>query len=111
MIGPTINTATGFTRAKVRLLDTGHTAGTFLTDEFAYFAPAKLLLALRVTVFIAGFLIPLFFIGLIALGTKGGSVFALLAVLSTFSGVAAERWLFFAEARHVIRLYHGAQHT
>ena len=111
VIGPTINTATGFTRAKVRLLDTGHTAGTFLTDEFAYFAPAKLLLALRVTVFIAGFLIPLFFIGLIALGTKGGSVFALLAVLSTFSGVAAERWLFFAEARHVIRLYHGAQHT
>lgn len=108
--GPTINTATGFTRAQVRLLDTGHTAGTFLTDEFAYFAPAKLLLGLRVTVFVAGFLIPLFFVGLIALGIQS-SWLALVAVLATFTGVGAERWLFFAEARHVIRLYHGAQHT
>lgn len=108
--GPTINTATGFTRAQVRLLDTGHTAGTFLTDEFAYFAPAKLLLALRVTVFVAGFLIPLFFLGLILLGMPA-KVLALLAVLSSFTGMGAERWLFFAEARHVIRLYHGAQHT
>lgn len=108
--GPTINTATGFTRAQVRLLDTGHTAGTFLTDEFAYFAPAKLLLALRVTVFVAGFLIPLFFLALILLGMPA-KVLALLAVLSSFTGMGAERWLFFAEARHVIRLYHGAQHT
>lgn len=108
--GPTINTATGFTRAQVRLFDTGHTAGTFLTDEFAYFAPAKLLLALRITVFVAGFFIPLFFIGLIALGLQS-SMLVFLAVLAGFTGIGAERWLFFAEARHVIRLYHGAQHT
>lgn len=108
--GPTINTATGFTRAQVRLLDTGHTAGTFLTDEFAYFAPAKLLLGLRIIVFVAGFFIPLFFIGLIAWGMQS-SFLALLAVLAAFIGIGAERWLFFAEARHVIRLYHGAQHT
>lgn len=108
--GPTINTATGFTRAQVRLLDTGHTAGSFLTDEFAYFAPVNLLLALRVTVFVAGFFIPLFCLGLILLGLPA-TVLALLAVLSSFIGIGAERWLFFAEARHVIRLYHGAQHT
>lgn len=108
--GPTINTATGFTRAKVRLLDTGHTAGTFLTDEFAYFAPVKLLLGLRVMVFVAGFFVPLFFIGLIALGVESSSL-AMLAVLASFAGIGAERWLFFAEARHVVRLYHGAQHT
>ncbi|WP_298608768.1 DmsC/YnfH family molybdoenzyme membrane anchor subunit [uncultured Thiothrix sp.] len=108
--GPTINTATGFTRAQVRLLDTGHTAGTFLTDEFAYFAPVNLLLSLRMTVFIAGFFIPLLLIGLIALGVQ--SVYlALLAVLASFVGIGAERWLFFAEARHVIRLYHGEQHV
>lgn len=110
VIGPTINTATGFTRAQVRLLDTGHTAGTFLTNEFAYFAPARLLLALRITVFLAGFFIPLFFIGLIALGVQSSGL-AFLAMLSTFTGIGAERWLFFAEARHVVRLYHGAQHT
>ena len=108
--GPTINTATGFTRAPVRLLDTGHTAGSFLTDEFAYFAPVNLLFALRVTVFVAGFFVPLFCLGLILLGLPA-TVLALLAVLSSFIGIGAERWLFFAEARHVIRLYHGAQHT
>ncbi|MDZ7747649.1 MAG: DmsC/YnfH family molybdoenzyme membrane anchor subunit [Halofilum sp. (in: g-proteobacteria)] len=32
--GPTINTATGMTRAQVRLLDSGHSHGTFLTHEF-----------------------------------------------------------------------------
>ena len=110
VIGPTINTATGFTRAQVRLLDTGHTAGTFLTDEFAYFAPAKLLLALRITVFVAGFFIPLVLLGLMVLGAQA-SWLAFLAMLSSFIGIGAERWLFFAEARHVIRLYHGAQHT
>ena len=110
VIGPTINTATGFTRAQVRLLDTGHTAGTFLTDEFAYFAPAKLLLALRITVFVSGFFIPLVLLGLMVLGAQA-SWLAFLAMLSSFIGIGAERWLFFAEARHVIRLYHGAQHT
>lgn len=110
VIGPTINTATGFTRAQVRLLDTGHTAGTFLTDEFAYFAPAKLLLALRIMVFVAGFFIPLMLLGFMVLGAQASGL-AFLAMLSSFIGIGAERWLFFAEARHVIRLYHGAQHT
>lgn len=110
VIGPTINTATGFTRAQVRLLDTGHTAGTFLTDEFAYFAPAKLLLALRIMVFVAGFFIPLMLLGFMVLGSQASGL-AFLAMLSSFIGIGAERWLFFAEARHVIRLYHGAQHT
>jgi DMSO reductase anchor subunit len=34
-------------------------------------------------------------------------VFALLAVVSHFAGVAAQRWLFFAEAKHVVSLYYG----
>jgi DMSO reductase anchor subunit len=31
-----------------------------------------------------------------------------LAVLSAAAGVWVERWLFFAEARHVSMLYYGA---
>ena len=34
-------------------------------------------------------------------------VFALVAVLSHLAGVAASRWLFFAEAEHVVGLYYG----
>ena len=33
----------------------------------------------------------------------------LFAVLLSFTGMLAERWLFFAEAKHVVNLYHGAQ--
>jgi DMSO reductase anchor subunit len=108
--GPTINTATGFTRAQVRLLDTGHTAGTFLTDEFGYQANIGLLAILKVVVFACGFTVPLLLMIAIASGF-GGSLLAIIAALFVLLGVGVERWLFFAEARHVVNLYHGAQHT
>ena len=108
--GPTINTATGFTQAKVRLLDTGHTAGTFLTQEFSYQARRSLLAQLRMAVFALGFALPAALLAFMILGLPSGLV-ALMGVVAMFAGIAAERWLFFAEARHVINLYHGAQHT
>ncbi len=108
--GPTINTATGFTRARVRLLDTGHTAGTFLTDEFGYQADAGLISILKTVVFALGFTIPVPAMIMLANGV-GGAFLAVVAALLTLMGVGAERWLFFAEARHVVNLYHGAQHT
>lgn len=108
--GPTINTATGFTRAKVRLLDTGHTAGTFLTDEFGYEVPAKTLMSLKIAVFVFGFILPLVFMAAVAGGVSGGLV-AVIAAMSALFGIAVERWVFFAEARHVVNLYHGAQNT
>lgn len=101
----TINTATGFTRAQVKLFDAGHTHGTFLTQEFGFQLARRWALALRVVVFLAGFVIP--FLWLVQAGPQagGGAGVALVALL----GVLAERWLFFAEARHVVNLYHGAQ--
>ena len=108
--GPTINTATGFTRAKVRLFDTGNTAGTFLTDEFGYQADATFLRNLKGAVFGLAFIVPLFLMLLMANGHLGW-MGAFLAVLSVLAGLGVERWLFFAEARHVVRLYHGAQNT
>ena len=108
--GPTINTATGFTRAKVRLLDTGHTAGTFLTEEFGYQANGSLIAMLKTAVFALGLIIPLLAMITVANGV-GGAFLAVVAALFALVGVGAERWLFFAEARHVVNLYHGAQHT
>jgi DMSO reductase anchor subunit len=108
--GPTINTATGFTRAKVRLFDTGNTAGTFLTDEFGYQADSTFLRNLKGAVFGLAFIVPILLMLLMANGHLGW-LGAFLAVLSVLAGLGVERWLFFAEARHVVRLYHGAQHT
>lgn len=110
VVGSTINTATGFTRARVRLLDVGHTAGTFLTDEFSHKTAPNLVYQLKVLVFVLGFILPLFVMALLAAGHVGVWM-TLLAVISTLAGIGAERWLFFAEARHVVNLYHGAQHT
>ncbi|MEZ5449439.1 MAG: DmsC/YnfH family molybdoenzyme membrane anchor subunit [Thiolinea sp.] len=108
--GPTLKTATGFTRAQVRLLDTGHTAGTFLTDEFGYQVDDRLRTSLKLLVFIFGILLPLLMMAAVASGV-GGTLSGVLAALSALVGVGVERWLFFAEARHVVNLYHGAQHT
>ena len=105
---PTINTATGLTRAKIKLLDTGHTHGTFLTQEFGFQLARQKATLIRVLVFVIGFALP----GLMLVwvfNAQGGQAAALIAAFAGLLGAALERWLFFAEARHVVNLYHGAQ--
>jgi DMSO reductase anchor subunit len=109
-IGPSINTATNFNRAKVRLFDVGHTAGTFLTEEFAYQAARAKLIQLRFLVFILGFIVPAALLAF-AITNQSSPLWTYSALIIAFTGVVVERWLFFAEARHVVNLYHGAQRT
>jgi DMSO reductase anchor subunit len=107
-LSPTINTATGLTRAKVKLLDTGHTHGTFLTQEFGFQIARQQASLLKIVVFVLGFIVP----GLMLVwvfNQESGQTAAIVAVLAGIVGAAVERWLFFAEARHVVNLYHGAQ--
>jgi DMSO reductase anchor subunit len=106
--GSTINTATSFTSSMVRLLDVGHTAGTFLTDEFGYQVARHRLIALRWIVAIFAFGLPAIMVWL-SLSTLSVTTAYMVALLSAFAGVVTERWLFFAEARHVVNLYHGSQ--
>ncbi len=106
--GPTINTATSFTRSMVRLLDVGHTAGTFLTDEFGYQVARLKLVAMRWLVLLFAFTVPILVFWIGAEYMQETIVFA-IALASAFAGIFMERWLFFAEARHVVNLYHGAQ--
>lgn len=107
--GSTINTATGFSQAQVRLLDAGHNADTFLTKEFVFDAGALKLLRLRRLMFLLAFAMPAI---LLAIAFHyGPPLLAYPAMISMFSGLLLERWLFFAEARHVVRLYHGDQRT
>lgn len=107
--GATIQTATGFTQASVRLLDAGHIAPTFLNREFGYQVAADQLLRLRIVMTIVAFIAPL---GVVYWFTQGANVGMLsLAWLMMMAGLLIERWLFFAEARHVVRLYQGEQRT
>lgn len=105
--GSTINTATGFTRAQVKLLDAGHTHGTFLTQEFGYIVPRMTAGTLRILSMLLAFAIPVLLL-YFALHFKAPA-FSIAALVFVFGGLVTERWLFFAEARHVVNLYHGAQ--
>ena len=91
---------TGRVNARVRLLDVGHAHGTFLTREFGYEVPRSRVLALRLIALGAGFLLPVVVL-------LWWPQLVWLAVASSLGGLLVERWLFFAEARHVVRRYHG----
>jgi sulfite dehydrogenase (quinone) subunit SoeC len=41
----------------------------------------------------------------------GDPVAGALVAVSCLAGLLAERWLFFAEAKHTVRLYHGERST
>ena len=107
---PNPNTATGISRAQVRLLDVGHTAGTFLTDEFGYRVATRRLALLRALSVVLAFGLPLLLLATVMFDPPGNTVL-IVATLSAAVGVGIERWLFFADARHVVNLYHGAQRT
>jgi DMSO reductase anchor subunit len=102
-----IQTATGFTRAQVKLLDTGNTHGTFLTQEFGFQLARRYAVVLKISVFAAGFVLPLGL--LLAVSGQPSLLWASVITALALLGLGLERWLFFAEARHVVNLYHGAQ--
>ena len=97
----TINDALGFQQGKVRLLDVGHSHGTFLTNEFGFSVAREKARLLRWLAIFCAFIVPL----LLCYFTKWFWAASLICIV----GLLAERWLFFAEAEHVVRLYHGQQ--
>lgn len=100
-----VGQATGFSQAKARLLDAGHTGPTFLTREFIFHRPAAQLQRYRYLACGAAFVAPLLLPPMLLLGFPV-ILPALMAALMT-AGLLLERWLFFAEAHHSVRAYHG----
>ncbi len=97
----TINDALGFQQGQVRLLDVGHSHGTFLTNEFGFSLARERARMLRWLAIFCAFILPM----LLCYFTQWFWVAALICIM----GLLVERWLFFAEAEHVVRLYHGQQ--
>jgi sulfite dehydrogenase (quinone) subunit SoeC len=92
---------------RARLFDTGHSHGTFLTDEFGFTLARRYRTLLRAVFWIAGIAIPLAWIVFATPGWWSASLAGTLCI----AGLIAERWLFFAEARHTVRLFHGDAKT
>jgi sulfite dehydrogenase (quinone) subunit SoeC len=97
-------------RGRVRLLEPPHTEENYLLKEMGFRLARTHAGRLRRIARLAGFAAPLVlsFLGLFLRGA-GGVVVAALAVVSAAVGLLAERWLFFAEAKHTVTLYYGAE--
>jgi sulfite dehydrogenase (quinone) subunit SoeC len=103
--GQTLGTATGLDRLGVpSVLDPAHTAGNYLKREMIFVVGRKHAAKLRRIALALASVVP----ALILLLPLGVWSIALAAVLH-FSGALAARWLFFAEAEHVVGLYYGAR--
>jgi DMSO reductase anchor subunit len=106
----TPETATGLTGRKVRFLEAPHTEENYLLQEMGYRVARKHSLKLRRIALALAFALP-FLLTLLALTADGALAVAatLLAAVLAMVGVLVERWLFFAEAKHTVTLYYGAE--
>ncbi len=106
----TVASATALgSRGKVRMLEAPHTEENYLLKEMGFRIARKHGRRLRRIARLAGFALPAL-ASLLALlfGGAPGVLAAGLAVPSAALGLGAERWLFFAEAKHTVTLYYGA---
>jgi DMSO reductase anchor subunit len=105
----TVASATGLgRRGKVRMLEPPNTEENYLLKEMGFRIARKHRLRLRLITRIAAFFIPLA-ATLVALLGIASLLASLVAVLSAALGLIVERWLFFAEAKHTVMLYYGAE--
>jgi len=86
----------------VRAFEPPHTGTNYLLREFVHVVGRRHSIKLRGIALVLGYALPV----LLLLAPVTHFV-ALLAVTSHLAGIAASRWLFFAEAEHVVGLYYG----
>ena len=106
----TAGDATGLGRiGAVRPLEPPHSLPNFVQREMGYHVARKHARRLRVLALLFLCAAP---VALLALSIGSSSAMLLLsagAAASAAIGVVIERWLFFAEAQHVVTLYYGAE--
>jgi len=104
-----LGSATGLAHlGAARAFDPPHTGANFLLRDMGFVVSRKRALALRRSVHVCLFGAPFALIGLILLTPLSASCpLASTAILAAAIGLGTERWLFFAEARHVSALFYG----
>lgn len=101
--GQSLNSATGLGPGEVKVFEQAHTAGNYLLSEMMFAVGRKHRDRLRFLAMVLAIAAPVLFLFALPVG----SVTFGLAVLAHLTGAAAARWLFFAEAEHVVGLYYG----
>jgi DMSO reductase anchor subunit len=100
----TLQSATGIRSPQLVQKSMGMSAGSFNTREFFHGRTLALLKNVRAVFLVGGFALPVLLGLAIALGAPAALWW--LAVLSQAIGLLAERWFFFAQARHPQNLYY-----
>ena len=102
--GTNLATATQLTLnpSEVRSFEAPHTGTNYLSQEFVYKVGRKHSSKLRIMGSILAFGMPIIFLSL-----PFSHFIALLAVITHIAGMFIIRWLFFAQAEHVVGLYYG----
>jgi DMSO reductase anchor subunit len=101
-----LQSATGIRNPQVKQKSMGMTGGSFNTREFMHGRTLAFVSRIRYFAIGAGFIVPALLLlpPLLADGATGG--WLLLAVAVQAVGLLAERWYFFAQARHPQNLYY-----
>ncbi|MEM7722062.1 MAG: DmsC/YnfH family molybdoenzyme membrane anchor subunit [Pseudomonadota bacterium] len=102
--GTNLATATGLgTPGTVRAFEPPHTGTNYLLKEMVHVVGRRYSRKLRIIAGILGYALPI----LLLLAPGNVHILGGLAVLSHLAGILTSRWLFFAEAEHVVGLYYG----
>lgn len=107
--GTTMSSATGLGTegATVRAFEPPHTGSNYLLREFVHVVGRRHAQKMRAIALILGFAVPVLFLVLPVESSLVKHLMAAFAVLSHMAGIAVSRWLFFAQAEHVVGLYYG----
>jgi DMSO reductase anchor subunit len=95
---------------KVRLIEAPHSQPNYLMKEMGFQIARRHARALRRWVVILAFFVPTGLVPIaLATGGAGAIALALVCAIAGLAGTTIERWLFFAEARHVVTFYYGGE--
>jgi len=100
--GHTLATATGLKGGRIRAFEPPHTGTNYLMTEMIYVVARKHGAKLRQIGLLLAGIVPA-----VVLAIDHGAVVQGLALVSFIAGILTIRWLFFAEAEHVVGLYYG----
>lgn len=103
----TLQTALGIRHPRIVQTSQGMMGGSFGTREFVHGQTDDVVRLTRLGAALAGFMLPAAGLALVAAQPAAG-VLVLLCLLQ-WGGLLAERWIFFADARHPQTLYHAAR--
>lgn len=105
----TPETATGLGRfGTVSQFETPHSSANYLMKEMGFQVARRHAAKLRGYAHGLAFVLPLALTLIVVLTDVAfAPLLAILAAISITLGLAIERWLFFAEAKHVVTLYYG----